>query len=309
MKLKTKIKKKIFSHEYFFYIMVAGALVLSGTAAFFSIYGLSHLFSKARTAVIIMASTLEACKLITVSAYYRFRKLLTGWIKGFLFTSIIILMLITSLGIYSYLTYAFQNVSDKVERITRTENILFDKIKNIDNTLKSETERLNIIKERYLLLNGINKNQENRLNTALKEKNYTTIKNTRNEITMTLAEIQELNRNIESITKKIEKLNNEKNKWNNSIEKNDERTKVVDIGPLKFLSKLLDVNIEIIVNILIIIIVITFDPLAVILVLIANIVYMEKKNGNGKKKKYKKRRKRRKKRRKNDTISNEEDVR
>lgn len=141
MKLKTKIKKKFFSHEYFFYVMVMFALILSATAAFFSVYGLSHLFSKARNAVIIMNATLESCKLITVSAYYRFKGILKKWIKRFLIISIVILMLITSLGIYAYLTAAFQSVSNVIERNTKKENILLSKIQNVDSTLKSENDR------------------------------------------------------------------------------------------------------------------------------------------------------------------------
>lgn len=309
MRKVKKIQKKFLSKEYMYYIMVIVAIGLSVTAAYFSIFGISHLFSQARLSVIIMASTLECAKLISVSIRYRFKEYLSGKIKNYLTISVIILMMITSLGIYSYLVNAYQKVSDSIESTSKEEEIIIQKMKNIDSSLKTENEKLSVITERFKFLNGINGEQEKRLNNALIEKNYLTISKTRNEIAQTLNEINKINFSIDESQKKIEEYNKQKNDLNGLLERiNKNNSKIVDIGPLKFLSRLFNVKIDKIVNILIIVIIITFDPLAILLIYIANVVHVNNGNGNGKKRKYTKRKKKRKKRNKNDIIKNEEEV-
>lgn len=313
MRKVKKIQRKFLNGDYTYYIMIMFiiAIILSFASAYFSIFGLSHLFNKARLSVIIMAASLEAAKIISVSIRYRFKEILNFKTKSLLTIAIIGLMLITSLGVYSYLVNAYQKVSDNIEFSSKEEKIILQKIKNIEFSLDAENEKLKIIQKRFSFLNDINKRQEIRLTEALKNKNNYTISKTRNGIVQTLSEIQKLNFDIDKAIEKIDNYNNERNKLNGELSKiNLKNSEIIDIGPLKFISKLFGMEIDKTVNILIIIIVVIFDPLAILLIYIANVVYVyvvDNNSKNGKKRKYTKRKKRRKKRRKNG-IMNEEEV-
>lgn len=305
MKKITKIQKRLFVNgNILYYLTLIGALILSSIAAFFSVYGLSHLFVGAKLAVIFMASTLEYCKIITVSVYYRYKEYLNRRVKGFLITAVIILMVITSLGVYSFLTNAYQSVVNINDNYVDNNLVVGNKIKNVDDNLKVENGKLKNFQSRYKILNEINRKQQNRLDIAVNEKNYITINKTRKEIEEANLEIKDLVKQIEIVSKNISEANSEKNKLNDQIIGSKKEIAKGDIGPLKFLSKLFDVRMDVIVNILVVIIIITFDPLAVVLFLTSNIIYVNRKNGNGKpKRKYKRRRRRRKKVDKNDIIN------
>ncbi len=89
------------------YTVLLASLGLAGTAAYYSVFGLSKLFSSQATAVIVMASILEASKLITASYLHRQWKATTFLLKTYLVTAVFILMCITSFGIYGFIVSAY----------------------------------------------------------------------------------------------------------------------------------------------------------------------------------------------------------
>ena len=89
------------------YIVLAAAFSLAASAAYYSVFGLSKLFASQATAVIILASTLEISKLITASYLHRYWNTISGLMKIYLTTAVVILMAITSLGIYGFLASKF----------------------------------------------------------------------------------------------------------------------------------------------------------------------------------------------------------
>ena len=95
--------------------MLILALVVAGCAAYFSVWGLSQLFAGASTAVIIMASALEIGKVVTTTALHTYWKQLAGTLKLYLTISVGILMIITSAGIYGFLSNAYQSTANKLE--------------------------------------------------------------------------------------------------------------------------------------------------------------------------------------------------
>jgi len=76
------------------------ALSISGTAAFYSISGLSKLFAGAAFAVIIMATALEISKLVLATLLHQYWDRLGALLKTYRTTAVVVLILITSLGIY-----------------------------------------------------------------------------------------------------------------------------------------------------------------------------------------------------------------
>ena len=92
------MKQKIFP-----YIVLIAALCLACSAAYYSVFGISKLFSAQALAVAIMAGTLEASKLIAATYLHRYWKHINRLLKIYLTTAVCILMFITSLGIYGFL--------------------------------------------------------------------------------------------------------------------------------------------------------------------------------------------------------------
>ena len=98
------------------WLILACALGLSGTAAYYSIIGLSLLFSSIAIPVIIMASFLEVSKIIIASLLHSYWKGLNVILRGYLTSSLIVLSLITSLGIYGLLSSGYQDTLNKVRQ-------------------------------------------------------------------------------------------------------------------------------------------------------------------------------------------------
>ena len=89
-------------------IVLISALILSVCSAYYSVIGISTLFSGAAMSVGIMAVTLEIGKLVTASYLFRFWSETKVWLRAYLSLAILILMIITSAGIFGYLSYAYQ---------------------------------------------------------------------------------------------------------------------------------------------------------------------------------------------------------
>lgn len=92
----------------FVVVLVLVTLAIASSAAFFSVYGLAHLFTGALVPVIIMGASLEAGKLVATSFLYRYAKKIGMALKLYLISAIFILMIITSMGIFGFLTAAYQ---------------------------------------------------------------------------------------------------------------------------------------------------------------------------------------------------------
>ena len=95
--------------------MLILALSVAGCAAYFSVWGLSQLFAGASTAVIIMASILEIGKIVTTTALHTYWSKLAKGLRLYLTISVGVLMLITSAGIYGFLSNAYQKTANKLE--------------------------------------------------------------------------------------------------------------------------------------------------------------------------------------------------
>ena len=116
------------------FLIAFSALSVSASAAFYSVFGLSHLFAGASTEVIIMAGALEFAKLVVASLLYQYWNVLNKWLRAYLMSAVFILMIITSGGIYGFLSGAFEETNtqsqflDKqVEIQTSKQNIFIEK--------------------------------------------------------------------------------------------------------------------------------------------------------------------------------------
>jgi F0F1-type ATP synthase membrane subunit b/b' len=140
--LQQKASEKKLNKNFTFFTGLIGfcAFVVAGCAAFFSVRGIALLFSGAMIGVLVMASSLEIAKLVTASFLYRYWRQLKFTLKLYLTTAVIILIGITSLGIFGYLSDAFETTKNRVQnyelQIEKLEGdivIAESKVENITN--------------------------------------------------------------------------------------------------------------------------------------------------------------------------------
>jgi len=242
------------------------ALFIAGCAAFFSIWGIGLLFSGASIAAMVMASSLELGKLVATSFLYRFWKQSRLMLKSYLCGSVFILMLITSLGIFGYLTSAYQQSSIKY-------GMMLDTVKLLEDQKKQEQLKISEVKLRIDSLSSLRKTQESRLSeintNALLARNPIQFRQVQDQ---TMELIDQTDKNIksendkssaysvaiDSIDKKIAEL-----KLNSAANK--------DIQTFKFVADELNMNLNTVVKWFILVLIFVFDPLAVALILAYNI--------------------------------------
>ena len=120
------------------------ALIVAGCAAFFSVQGLAALYSAKFIAVCVMAGGLEAGKLVAASFLHRYWSVCGKLLKVYLTIAVVVLMAITSLGIFGFLTGAYQMSHTKVELTDTKQEALNSKKELIQTEIKSLNERVRL---------------------------------------------------------------------------------------------------------------------------------------------------------------------
>lgn len=250
------------------YIVLAAAFSLAASAAYYSVFGLSKLFSSQFLAVTILAGTLETSKLITASYLQRAWSTLSNFIRIYLTTAVVILMCITSLGIYGFLVSAYQDTAYKFETL---ENLISNY-----NTKQSRFEiQLNTATQEKEIVNKNIQQLTNALSTNRIQ--YTDING--NQVIKTSTENRKAyERQLEYSTLRLDQLSRRESALADSVTAietkiTDLRTSsdvAIEIGPLKYISKITGKSMDTVVNWLIIALIIVFDPLAIMLLIVAN---------------------------------------
>lgn len=265
-----KIVNNFFSKRVWFGIlMVISTLTLSISAAYYSVFGLSSLFAGAKTEVIIMASALEFSKLIVASYLHNNWNKINTLLKTYLTMGVLILMLITSAGIYGFLTSAYQKTADQLSVLDKQTEVVELKKNRFQESLESyqlEKEQLNeSISE---LSKGLSNNVIQYKDKETGEIITTTSSSTRRALESQLNDSKE-QRNSMSI--KIEALTDSITKLDLQILDMESNNEVAaEIGPLRYLSKITGKSMDVIVNWFTLLIVFVFDPLAVAMVIAIN---------------------------------------
>jgi len=259
------------------------ALFVAFNSAFFSVNGLSKLFAGATISVLIMASSLEIAKLIGASFLYNYWNQINKILRIYLTIAIFVLMIITSAGIYGYLTSAYQTTADKLD-VSKAKIELVERKK-----LRYKTQLTEYISEKKQLAATINNYAKGLSNNVIQYKDKetgkiitTTSVNTRRVLT---AELTDTKRQRNNINNKIEVMNDSLTSLDNKIlHIKSAETISAEVGPLRFLAKALGWKMNTIVNWLTLIIIFVFDPLAVVLIVAFNTALKVDENTQHKKK-------------------------
>jgi len=258
--------------ERLFPLLIAfSALSVSVSAAFYSVSGLSKLFAGAAFAVIVMAASLEIAKLVIASLLYQYRKNLPKLLKWYLSLACVVLILITSMGIYGFLSAAYQETAAKAGSIDSKITLIEVKRDNIKEQLFVYNEEKSSINKAVAdLRNGLSNNKIQYTDT-LGNLITTTSRATRNALTKQLD--QAIDRQS-IINEKIDNLNLKLFEYEEEIVEVKLSDAVSsELGPLKYLSGLTGYPMDQIINWLLLTIIFVFDPLAIALVVAANFAF------------------------------------
>jgi hypothetical protein len=219
------------------FLTFLSAILLSGIAAYYSIVGLASIFTGAFWPVVFMGSVLEMSKLVTASWLYRNWKTCPILLKSYLSTAIVILMFITSMGIFGFLSKSHINST-----IDLSAN-------QADLIALNEQEKLANDKLTYLLARA---KDPSTASTKLDN------------------QIQDVQRELRKIAKDRLPLVKESNSLS------------VEVGPIKYVAELVygtsKDSVDKAVRLVIMLIMSVFDPLAVLLLIAANISLKQREN-------------------------------
>lgn len=255
----------------FRYIMLILALAVAGCAAYFSVWGLSQLFAGASTSVIIMASILELSKIVTTTALHTYWDKLAKTLKIYLSISVVILMFITSAGIYGFLSNAYQKTANKLEIHEGELGVLDGKKQIFEKSLIDNQKIIDTKTKRIDQLSNLRLTQESRLDGSKSNRAKNSV---RTDISNANSEIQKLTQDIDNLNETNASLSDSIGGYNvKALEMKSASDVAGEVGPLKYISELTGTPMANVVNYLILLLVFVFDPLAVALILATNKVF------------------------------------
>lgn len=240
-------------------LIALSALSISASAAFYSVFGLSKLFAGASTEVIVMASCLEVSKLVLASLLYQYWPKLALWLKTYLTSALVVLMVITSAGIYGFLSGAYQEtatLSDinsqrvaileaKQDRFIDQRDDLVLRVQDLTQSLSNPGNIQYVDRETGLLVTTTSRAQRQVLQGELKES-------------------KQLLASVRDSVSTYDVLILEQSLSDDSAR---------ELGPLKYISQLAGTEMDSVINWFTLLIIFAFDPLAISLVIAANIAF------------------------------------
>jgi len=231
------------------YLVGLSAIIVAGCAAYFSVTGLGVLFAGASTSVMIMASSLELAKLVAATYLKQTWDDIKGFNKWYLTISVGILMMITSAGIFGYLSNAFQQQNLALQQVDREIGVHQTKITSNDEQINQLTTQItNLQQNSGKILDG------GKVNNRL------------------IRSIDNRDKQISKINDKIAKLQEDNASENDAINKikTDNLGLEKEVGGFRFVAEAFGLDLNTVVKFFIFIIVIVFDPLAVALIIAFN---------------------------------------
>ena len=265
------MKDKLLLNSKFHWILGISALFIAMCAAFFSVYGISILFSGAFISTVIMASSLEIGKIVGVTFLYRYWEKTKRYLKTYLILAILTLMVITSLGVFGYLSMAYQKSSleyatlqDKIKTTEQQKTYSQDKISAAKLSIEALT-KLRSIQQGQLTTLSTN---DMLMRTPLSFKS--TFSSISDQIIDTDKNIKEENSKIQKTVDDISKIDDKVNQLKTGASSHK------DIQTFKFVADAFGMSLDKVARWFILMIIFVFDPLAIGLILAYNVIVYKK---------------------------------
>ena len=265
--MMEKIKQGMFP-----FLIAFSALSVSTSAAFYSVSGLSKLFAGASLEVIIMAGSLEFAKLVTASLLYQYWDTINKTLRTYLSIATIILVLITSMGIYGFLSAAYQETYSKLSAVENQKEFIQQKIDFYQNDVTRYDTEIERISSNISTLSNAKASSIEVRDTTVSGGVRRTISTTELRMAQSRINIEEENRKSTQSKRII--ASDSLQKFQLQVLELDNNTEVAgELGPLQYLSSLTGYSMDKIINVLLLIIIFVFDPLAISLVVAANFAF------------------------------------
>ena len=253
-------------------LIALSALSVSASAAFYSVSGLSKLFAGASFEVIIMAGSLEVAKLVIASLLYQYWSTLNKLLRTYLSIAAVVLVLITSMGIYGFLSAAYQDTYRQLSIKENQTAFLTQKKDFYEKDVVRYDQELERISNNIATLSNAKASSIQVRDTSSSTGFRQTISTTELRLSQKRIEVEEENR--ASVQTKREIAADSLQKYQLQILDLENNTEVAgELGPLQYLSGLTGTPMDKIINILLLIIIFVFDPLAISLVVAANFAF------------------------------------
>ena len=254
-------------------LIALSALLVSGSAAFYSVFGLSKLFAGASTQVIIMAGSLEFAKLVVASLLYQYWDTINKWLRSYLAIACFVLMIITSGGIYGFLSGAYQSTANQSELLDKSLLILNQKQIRFQETKEDLTiEKTQINKS----ISDLRISLSSPTSVSYWDENSQTVITTSSssarralqaELKTTIIDRDGLNIKMESVMDSINRTDLA------LLDKEISNEAESELGPLKYLAETTGKPMNEVVNWFLLLIIFVFDPLAIALVVASNMAF------------------------------------
>ena len=253
--------------KLFPYIIALSALAVSTSAAFYSVSGIMKLFAGASLAVGIMAGSLEVAKLVIATLLYQYWSELNKFLRTYLTIAAFVLILITSAGIYGFLSSAYQETANRATVVDQQILALETKKKLYEQTQEG------IYKEKQSLA-GLKESLSKGSTTQFTDRKGNLVVRSNNA---SIKQIQSASNSDEKLSNKLDVVNDSIFSLENKIlEVKINSTVTTELGPLKYLSGLTGQPMDKIINWFLLVIIFVFDPLAIALVVAANFAFGRK---------------------------------
>ena len=263
---------KRIQRNLFPFIIAFSALSVSASAAFYSVSGLSKLFAGASFEVIIMAGSLEVAKLVIASLLYQYWDTINKLLRTYLAIAAVVLVLITSMGIYGFLSAAYQETYNKLSIVENEKSFIQQKIDFYQNDVTRYDEELKRIASNISILSNAKAQSIQVRDTTVSGGVRQTISTS--ELRLAQSRIKTEEENRKDVQARREIAADSLQKFQLQVLELDNNTEVAgELGPLQYLSGLTGVSMDRIINWLLLIIIFVFDPLAISLVIAANFAF------------------------------------
>jgi len=263
---------KSLKRNFFPFIIAFSALSISASAAFYSVSGLSKLFAGAQLEVIIMAGSLEFGKLVIASLLYQYWDSINKWLRTYLTIAATVLVLITSMGIYGFLSAAYQETYQKLVVQQNQIEFLDNKAQFYEADVTRYDQELERISNNISTLSNARSQQIQVRDTSVVGGVRTTISTSEIRLAQSRIKAEETNRKAVQAQRVVAADSLQKFKLQ-ILELQNTADTVGELGPLQYLSGLTGAPMDKIINILLLIIIFVFDPLAISMVIAANFAF------------------------------------
>ena len=266
------MKERIFP-----FVIALSALSVSASAAFYSVFGLAHLFAGASTEVIIMAGALEAAKLVVASLLYQYWNTINKILRMYFMVATFILMVITSGGIYGFLSGAYQETATQSEFLDRQVAVIQQK------QVRFEEQKSDLKIEKAAVVKTISDLRASLSNPAqvqyidresgqlITTTSSSARKALQSELKTSITERDNIDLRLNAVTDSIAALDV------NILDAQINNETARELGPLKYMAELTGQPMSKIVNWFMILIIFVFDPLAIAMVVAANMAFAQVK--------------------------------